>query len=392
MRILFCGDAPMVDTGFGIVAKNVLKRLHEAGHEIGVLGINWFGEPYDHEQYPYKIWPVDKGSLDNLYAYPKLWWIEQQFKFDLLFFLNDPWVIQKYLSVRPKDSDRYFKTLAYYPTDAGPMKPDWVEMLNDFDAQVVYSNFAERVLIQSNDNKRPDNVYQIYHGVDTKVFKPVNQQIARQQLGIPEDLFVVGMVARNQPRKRFDLLATAFAKFAKNKDDARLYLHTSLRDVGFDIQDLARQLGIEDKLILTEGVRPDQGVSEQRLNLIYNSFDINTLISMGDGFGLPVLESMATGCPQLVSDHSCLKELVDGHGGLTAKTSAWLMNAGGFNTWGGVTDVDDLIVKLELLYSNRELRMTLAQQAFDFSHQKKFTWDFAGAEFNKVIKEIFHII
>jgi glycosyltransferase involved in cell wall biosynthesis len=392
MRILFCGDAPMVDTGFGIVAKNVLKRLHEDGHEIGVLGINWFGEPYDHEQYPYKIWPVDKGSLDNLYAYPKLWWIEQQFKFDLLFFLNDPWVIQKYLSVRPKDSDRYFKTLAYYPTDAGPMKPDWVEMLNDFDAQVVYSNFAERVLIQSNDNKRPDNAYQIYHGVDTKVFKPVNQQIARQQLGIPEDLFVVGMVARNQPRKRFDLLATAFAKFAKNKDDARLYLHTSLRDVGFDIQDLARQLGIEDKLILTEGVRPDQGVSEQRLNLIYNSFDINTLISMGDGFGLPVLESMATGCPQLVSDHSCLKELVDGHGGLTAKTSAWLMNAGGFNTWGGVTDVDDLIVKLELLYSNRELRMTLAQQAFDFSHQEKFTWDFAGAEFNRVIKEIFHIL
>jgi hypothetical protein len=36
--------------------------------------------------------------------------------------------------------------------------------------------------------------------------------------------------------------------------------------------------------------------------------------------------------------------------------------------------------------------MTLAQQAFDFSHQEKFTWDFAGAEFNRVIKEIFHIL
>lgn len=393
MRILFCGDAPMVDTGFGVVSKNILKRLHEKGHEIGILGINWFGDPYDTEEYPYKIWPVDKGSIDNLYAYPKLWWIEQQFVPDVIFFLNDPWIIEKYLSFRPKSSRaEYQKLIAYYPTDAGPMQEQWVKMLNEFDAQVVYSNYAERVLIDSNKGVRPDNVYQIYHGVDTDTFYPMHRREARAQMGLPVEDFIVGMVARNQPRKRFDTLVSAFAKFKEGKDDVRLYLHTAPQDVGFDIADLANQFNLEDRLIMSEGVTPSHGVSEDALNAIYNCFDINVLISLGDGFGLPVAESMATGCPQLVSDHSCLQELVDGHGGLTVKTAAWMMNSGGINTWGGFPDEEDLVRKLNILYDNKELRMTLGQQGYDFITQEKFTWDYAADKFDMIIKKLFHII
>lgn len=393
MRILFSGDAPMVDTGFGVVSKNILKRLHEKGHEIAVLGINWFGDPYDTEEYPYEIYPVDKGSIDNLYAYGKLWWIEQQFQPDLIFFLNDPWVIQKYLSVRPKSiRSEYQKIIAYYPTDAGPMQEDWVEMLNGFDAQIVYSNFAERVLIESNDNKRPDNVYQIYHGVDTKTFYPMHRKQARAALGLPEDVFIVGMVARNQPRKRFDVLVSAFSKFAEGKDNVKLYLHTAARDVGFDIPNLSEQFNLGDKLIMSEGVTPSHGVSEEALNHIYNAFDVNVLISLGDGFGLPVAESMAVGCPQLVSDHSCLQELVAGHGGLTVKTAAWMMNTGGINTWGGFPDEQDLVQKLNVLYSNADLREKLGQQGYNFITQDKFTWDYAADRFEEIIKRIFHVI
>jgi glycosyltransferase involved in cell wall biosynthesis len=383
----------MVDTGFGVVSKNILAGLHAKGHDISVLAINFYGDPYDTAKYPYRIWPVDKGSIDNLYAYQKLWWIEEQVKPDLIFFLNDPWVIQKYLSFRP-DTERsqYQKVIAYYPTDAGPMKPEWVELLNGLDAQICYSNFAERVLIASNNNKRPDNLHQIYHGVDTTTWKPINQSLARQELGIPTDAFVVGMVARNQYRKRFDILVRAFAKFAEDKPDAKLYLHTSMMDVGYDIADLIKQFDLEGKLILTEGVTPSKGVPDHVLNLIYNSFDVNCLISLGDGFGLPVAESMATGCPQLVSDHSCLQELVEGHGGLTAKTAAWLLNTNGINTWGGVTDEQDIVDKLNILYSSQELRIQLSQQAYDFITQEKFRWSTAVDKFDQIIKDIFKVV
>lgn len=162
--------------------------------------------------------------------------------------------------------------------------------------------------------------------------------------------------------------------------------------MGFDIKDLSEQFKLGDKLILTPGVTPAEGIPEEMLNLIYNSFDVNALISMGDGFGLPVAESMATGCPQLVSGHSCLQELVEGHGGLTVKNAAWIMNPNSINTWGAISDVKDLEDKLNVLYANKELRHNLSQQAYDYIHQPQFSWDVAAQQFNYIIKKLFHLV
>jgi glycosyltransferase involved in cell wall biosynthesis len=340
------------------------------------------------------MWPCDKGPVEALYGYGKFWWVVEKVQPEIIFFLNDPWVIEKYLENKPKGAnDSYIKYMAYYPIDSGPLKPHWAKMLSEkFDAQVCYSHFAESVITDANE-KRPSNLHQIYHGVDTKDFFPIRQDYARNILGLPQDAFIVGMVARNQYRKRFDLLVKAFAEFSKDKPEAKLYLHTALHDVGFDILDLARQFGLkEHKLILTEGLELPDGVPTSTLNLIYNSFDINALISLGDGFGLPVAESMATACPQIVSDHSCLRELVDGHGGLTVKNAAWMLNVSGINTWGGVSDVNDIVTKLNLLYNNRALRIKMAEDAYNFITQDKFKWPQIGRQFNDIINDLQHIL
>lgn len=286
----------------------------------------------------------------------------------------------------------YVKTLAYFPTDAGPLKPQWAKAMREMDAQVCYSNYAERIVADANNGEIPSNLHQVYHGVDKNVFFPINQSEARNRLNVPQGAFIVGMVARNQPRKRFDILMKAFTEFAKDKPEAKLYLHTAPIDLGFDIGDLSRQFGLRDKLIMTEGVNPAHGVPEEMLNLIYNTFDVNALISMGDGFGLPVAESMATGCAQLVSGHSCLKELVEGHGGLTVKTATWILNSSGINTWGGVSDVDDIVTKLNILYNNKELRLAQAEMGYNFINQDKFDWDYVAEKFNRIIKDLFYVL
>lgn len=390
MRILFSGDSPTVNTGFGIVSKNIVRRLKDAGHEIVVLGVNHYGDPYDSTEFDYPIYPCEKGPPDKVFGVRKLWAIVRDFEPHLLFFLNDPWIIEKYLKAKDIETP-YLKTIAYFPTDSGPLKKEWATMLSSLDAQICYSNYAEKVVIAAN-GKRPDNLHQIYHGVNSKTFFPVNQQLARQELGLPLDAFIVGMVARNQYRKRFDIMVKAFAKFAQDKPDAKLYLHTAIHDIGFDINDLAEQFRLGDKLILTEEMTAAQGVPEHFLNLIYNSFDVNALISLGDGFGLPVAESMATGCPQIVSNHSCLRELVDGHGGLTVKNAAWMLNTSGINTWGGVTDEEDLIEKLNLMYHNKELRIRFGEEGYKYITQDKFTWDYAVDRFQDIIKDVYHLI
>lgn len=392
-KILYYGDSPTVTTGFGVVANNLLSRFVKMGHEICVLGINHFGNPYDPKKFPYPIYPVDKGGPEQLYGYHKFWPIEQQFQPDIIFFLNDPWIIETVMSVKPQGYETQAKVVAYYPTDAEPMQASWVKMLNKFDAQVCYSKYAEDVVTKSNEGKRPKNLFQVYHGVDTKVFKPVNMSFARQKLHLPNDAFIVGMVARNQYRKRFDIMCQGFAEFAQNKPDAKLYLHTAPKDVGFDIADLVRQFNLGGKLIITKDLtNPSAGVPEQALNLIYNSFDVNCLISLGDGFGLPVAESMAAGTPQVVSGHSCLKELVDGHGGLTVKTIATFMNPSGINTWGMVSDYRDLADKLEIMYNSEDLRKRFSQEAYEFITQPQFTWDYAATQFNTIFKKVLHIL
>lgn len=392
MKIFFVGDAPTVDTGFGVVSKNLLTRLHDMGHQIVVLGINEYGEnPRKVKEFPFPIYPCDKGGPEQVYGFGKVWPIINSERPDIVFFLNDPWLIKNYMDLKPDGILPYTKFVAYYPTDAAPLKPEWHQTLNSLAAQVCYTKYAEDVVIKSN-GSRPANLHQIYHGVDTKTFFPVNQQYARAQIGMPEDLFVIGMVGRNQPRKRFDLLMTAFAEFAKDKDKVKLYLHTGLHDVGFDILNLAHQLSIENKLILTEDIAPNQGVSPQRLNFIYNSWDIGSVISLGDGFCLPVAEGMATGCPQIVSGHSALQELVEGHGGLAVKNAAWILNSGGINTWGGVSDVLDIVDKMNVLYKSIDLRTTMGAEGYKFITQDIFSWDYAAAKFNKIFKDINHIL
>jgi glycosyltransferase involved in cell wall biosynthesis len=394
LKIFYVGDSPTVPTGFGQVSKNLLGRFIERGYEVEVMGINSFGEPYDRKQFPYNIWPCDKGPIEALYGYAKMWHIAAKVRPDIIFFLNDPWVIERYLDHKPENfADAHVKYVAYYPIDSGPLKPHWAKMLTEkFDAQVCYSHFAERIIIDANNGKRPQNLYQVYHGVDTKTYFPIVQGLARAKLGLPQEDFIVGMVARNQYRKRFDILVKAFAEFAKDKKNVRLYMHTALADVGYDILDLAQQFDLDNKLILTEDMRLPDGVPEWQLNLIYNSFDVNVLLSLGDGFGLPVAESMAVGCPQLVSDHSCLRELVDGHGGLTVKTATWLLNVSGINTWGGVPDVDDTVAKLQILYDNRNLRIKLAEDAYQFITQDKFNWDHIADQFDEIIRKTAHIL
>jgi glycosyltransferase involved in cell wall biosynthesis len=392
MKIFYVGDSPTVDTGFGVVAKNLLPRLQKLGHEIVVLGINEYGDnPRQAKQFDFPIYPCDKGGPEQVYGFHKLWPTIERENPDLLFLLNDPWLIKNYIDMKPPHLGKYLKTVGYYPTDGGPLKPEWLKTLNSLDAQICYSHYAESVVTQSN-NGRPENLEMLYHGVDTSVFFPVNQSVARAQLGIPPEDFIVGMVARNQPRKRFDLMMQGFARFAKDKENVRLYLHTGLQDIGFDIVNLQIQLGLENKLILTPGITPNQGVPDDELNMIYNSMDVHALISLGDGFGLPVAESMATGTPQVVSGHSCLQELVEDHGGYIVKNAAWIMNSGGMNTWGGVSDVQDIADKLELLYKNPERRIKMAQEAYNFITQEQFTWDYAAEKLEGIFKKVYNIL
>jgi glycosyltransferase involved in cell wall biosynthesis len=48
------------------------------------------------------------------------------------------------------------------------------------------------------------------------------------------------------------------------------------------------------------------------LNAMYNAADVFLLPSQGEGFGIPVLEAQASGCPVIVTDFTAQSELCGG--------------------------------------------------------------------------------
>lgn len=182
------------------------------------------------------------------------------------------------------------------------------------------------------------------------------------------------MNLRNQPRKRIDIAIEAFSEFAKNKpENVKYYHHAGITDVGWDVRRLSKYYGIEKRLILTNLNQGVQTVSDEKLNMIYNSTDIGISSSLGEGFGLISIEHAVTGAPQIVPSHSACKELfydcgvvVPTHINISFERTT---------TIGRLVQVKDLVEALELLYSNKGYYDALVLASIKKFGSKRFSWD-----------------
>jgi len=220
-------------------------------------------------------------------------------------------------------------------------------------------------------------------GVDEERFHPLPERDQlRREAGLA-GRFVVGCVARNQFRKQLPILMKAFARFAGDHPEGMLYLHTDPEDAGWQLAPLAERLGISDRTLFTRGISSVLGVDSDELNRVYNLFDVMVLPTMGEAFGLPVLEAMAAGVPVVATDCSAMSELIAGRGELIAVSATMTM------PWDGaeyaVADVDDLADKLELLRRDEEQRLAYSRRGRESA--LSMTWDHAAARWKELLRE-----
>lgn len=166
---------------------------------------------------------------------------------------------------------------------------------------IAISNFTRRE-IQRQLGIPKEKIEVIPLAFDAKAFRPLNKKSARKELSIAENANVVLNVGSEEKRKNIQTLLKAFAGLAEKNPDALL-----LR-IGEQRQETRRLI---EQLCIGEKVRYLNNLSSERLTLAYNAADALAFCSYYEGFGLPLLEAMACGCPVVAAKAASVQEIVE---------------------------------------------------------------------------------
>lgn len=280
-------------TGYGEVSENILHRLDPNKYDIQVLACNYNGiAPIHPSRFP--VW-----GCHSAYALNEIETVFNEVKPDILFTLNDGYVMPMYYKLLGKKLDKC-KWISYVVFDGTPLDY-WPAALKHIDAVLVPNQWQKDMLLQLGINTTV-----ISHGVDTDVFKPLSSDVVRQYkentLGKDNaDKFIFGMVAKNFSRKRYSELIHAFKIFKYDMGlqfeiEPMLVMMPSGKDpLQVDLSTVCMRVGLKQFDTAIIKAPDDRGLTREEMNYIYNSFDVNCLISVGEGYGLPIINAAACG-------------------------------------------------------------------------------------------------
>jgi D-inositol-3-phosphate glycosyltransferase len=388
-RILYAGDV-VAQTGFGRVAEYLIPALSAAGHEVHALACNWHGDPTPMQQHC-QLYPASAYGSDPFGSH-RIADLVASIKPELVFIVNDIWVaISLYDKIEPLKEQIGFKSCVYTPIDSYGLFPELLPAVNKWDKLITYTEFAREEIVKMGYEK-PVSV--VGHGTDFSKFFRLDKHQCRKDLGVPKDVFIVFNGNRNQPRKRIDLTIKGFVKFAKDKPDARLWLHMGKKDMGWEIIPLMKRVARDEgydatnKLILTSPHFSTYNcLPVEQLNKVYNAVDVGVNTCLGEGWGLVNTEHASTGVAQIVPDHTSLKEIFSDIPRIAIES--WQTDCN-YGLERGQPSPDHLAELLNSYYENRSLLREVGDWCYERMHQPEFSWEAVQKKMVGILESMLH--
>ncbi|MDQ4044368.1 MAG: glycosyltransferase [Chloroflexota bacterium] len=176
-------------------------------------------------------------------------------------------------------------------------------IVRDVDRLIAQCPAEERELIDDYDAD-PAKVVVIPSAVNIERYRPMAKADARAAIGINTNGLLIGYIGRILPRKDPRNIVRALAILTREHGiDARLMLvggetrepdPEATPEIG-ELQKLATELGVLDRLIFTGKRQPDE------LHAYYRAVDVAVTTPWYEPFGLTPLEAMACGTPVIGS-------------------------------------------------------------------------------------------
>jgi glycosyltransferase involved in cell wall biosynthesis len=166
----------------------------------------------------------------------------------------------------------------------------------------------------------------LYQGVDTSVFKPLHNgevNVLKRELGVSAEVNLVGMVGRYDPAKGHKIFLEAASLVLQEDHNVKFVAVGGLlfadvfpffKNYYDEVLEYARRLGVERHVVFLP--------HRNDIPEVMRSLDVLVLPSVNEGFGLVVLEALASSVPvvtspavgalELVGDSTCVFRAASG--------------------------------------------------------------------------------
>ncbi len=192
----------------------------------------------------------------------------------------------------------------------------------------------------------PNKIKTVYPGINKNFIPKSDKEITKIKNKYHLNKKYILTLGKIEPRKNFPALIKAFdkllSKYTSNMQDFELII-------------IGNQ-GWQDKLNSAKNKRILSYIDDIDLPSIYSGAELFVYPSLYEGFGFPVIEAMACGCPVAASDRGSLKEIVNDHG-----------------VFFDPTNEKDMAEKIFSIINNSKLKQSLKENGLEYA--KSFSWE-----------------
>ena len=306
MRLIYFSTAPFIGVGYGVTSRALVPRMKADGHEVKIATKHHLGGQIVIEG----MECFDGGELNVVNA------VAKKEGYDYILSGNDLWAFSAFNALGKIDKE-LLAACIYLDTEW--IHPHMINAAKECKFQIAVTRHGERELKRVGFNP-------IYAplGVDTKLFRPDPElrKEFRKRKNWEDNTFVIGFVGINYKTDRKNIvgLLKAFQKFHNEFPKSILYLHTDIfgsTAEGLPLNWIMNACGFDPEgkgavHIVDQTSYHLWNISQDELVGLYNAFDVFCFPTQGEGFGLPLVEAQACGCPIITTETTSGAELCKG--------------------------------------------------------------------------------
>jgi len=176
---------------------------------------------------------------------------------------------------------------------------------------ITVSEFTKQEILSLYPKTKVQKIAVVHNGYNTEIFKPLKENEVEKMQAVLEKYNITApfflYVGRLEKKKNTPALIEALALLRENNLEIKEKL-VLIGNASFGFDEVKYAI---EEFNLNNDVFIPGWVSEEDLPYIYNAASAFVFPTKHEGFGIPILESLACGLPTIASDIPVLREIAD---------------------------------------------------------------------------------